>query len=82
MFAQIRYARSMGDPGLSQRVVLDALPEAHPRMLSVGELEAELADIARVGEALVRLGEDGLVNQLGDRVGASRAAVRFDALRA
>ena len=72
----------MPDPEFSQRAVLDALLQAHPRMLGVGELEADLADIARVREALDRLGEDGLVNQLGDRVGASRAAVRFEALRA
>jgi hypothetical protein len=47
----------------------------------VEELEAELADIASVREALDGLGEDGLVNRLGDCVGASRAAVRFEALR-
>jgi hypothetical protein len=82
MFAQIRHARPMGDPESSQRAVLDALLEAHPRTLGVDEPEAELADIARVTEALDRRGEDGLVNRLGDRVGASRAAVRFEALRA
>jgi len=34
-----------------------------------------------VREALRVLVDDGLATRLGDRVGVSRAAVRFDALR-
>jgi hypothetical protein len=36
--------------------------------------------VGRVDEAVDRLVDDGLVRRLGDRVGATRAAVRFDAL--
>jgi hypothetical protein len=49
-------------------------------MLGMDELVAQLADVPRVGEALRILVDDGLANRLGDRVGLSRAAVRFDAL--
>jgi hypothetical protein len=38
------------------------------------------ADIPRVREVLRVLTDDGLASRLGDRVGASRAAVRFDAV--
>jgi hypothetical protein len=70
----------MADYDLSQRAVLGTLLEAHPRMLGVDELVARLADVPRVREALRVLVDDGLATQLGDRVGVSRAAVRFDAL--
>jgi hypothetical protein len=43
-------------------------------------IDAELPDLPRGREALRVLVDDGLVNRLGDRVGLSRAAVRFDAL--
>jgi hypothetical protein len=70
----------MTDYDLAQRAVLRTLLEAHPRLLDVGELDDGLADVPRVHEALGVLVGDGLATQLGDRVGASRAAVRFDAL--
>jgi hypothetical protein len=70
----------MTDHDLSQRAVLGTLLEAHPRMLGVDELVAQLIDVPRVREALRVLVDDGLATQLGDRVGVSRAAVRFDAL--
>jgi hypothetical protein len=70
----------MTDHDLSQRAVLGTLLEAHPRMLGVDELVALLIDVPRVREALRVLVDDGLATQLGDRVGVSRAAVRFDAL--
>jgi hypothetical protein len=70
----------MTDHDLAQRAVLGALLAAHPRMLAIDELVAELPEIPRVREALRVLVDDGLVTRLGDRVGCSRAAVRFDAL--
>jgi hypothetical protein len=54
--------------------------DAHARLLDVGELDDRLPDVPRVQEALRVLVGDGLAMQLGDRVGGSRAAVRFDAL--
>jgi len=44
-------------------------------------LARRLPDVPRVREALRVLVDDGLATMLGDRVGVSRAAVRFDALR-
>jgi hypothetical protein len=61
----------------AQRIVLRALLDAHPRLLGVEELAAQLADVPRVREALKVLVEDGLATRLGDRVGVSRAAVRL-----
>ena len=71
----------MFDHDTNQRIVLGALLEAHPRLLDLDELEAQLPDVPRVREALNVLVQDGLATRLGDRVGVSRAAVRFDALR-
>jgi len=71
----------MTDHDASQRIVLGFLLDAHPRMLGIDELETQLADVPRVREALRVLVDDGLANRLGDRVGMSRAAVRFDALK-
>jgi DNA-binding transcriptional ArsR family regulator len=70
----------MPDHDFAQRAVLRVLLEAHPRMLGIDELAAQLADIPRVREALRVLTDDGLARKLGERVGVSRAAVRFDAL--
>ncbi len=70
----------MSDHDLAQRAVLGALLAAHPRMLGIDELVAELPEVPRVREALRVLVADGLATRLGDRVGCSRAAVRFDAL--
>lgn len=64
----------------AQRTVLGALLEAHPRLVGADELAAQLTDVPRVREALKVLVEDGLATRLGDRVGLTRAAVRFDAL--
>jgi hypothetical protein len=44
-------------------------------------LEAQLADVPRVHEALDVLVGYGLATKLGDRVGVARAAVRFDVLK-
>jgi hypothetical protein len=71
---------AMTDPSSTQRIVLGALLEAHPRLLGVDELTARLAEVPRVREALKVLVDDGLATRLGDRVGVSRAAVRFEAL--
>jgi hypothetical protein len=70
----------MTDPNLAQRVVLSALLKVHPRMLAVDELTEQLSDVPRVREALRVLVDDGLATRLGDRVGVSRAAVRFNVL--
>jgi hypothetical protein len=71
----------MTDYNSAQRAVLGALLEAHPRLLGLDELEAQLAQVPRAREALRVLVDDGLATRLGDRVGVSRAAVRFDALK-
>ena len=71
----------MTDYDTAQRAVLTALLAAHPRLLGTDELEAGLTGVPRTREALRVLVGDGLATRLGDRVGASRAAVRFDALR-
>ena len=77
MFA---YDSGMTDHDFAQRSVLGTLLQAHPRMLGIDELVAQLSDVPRVREALRVLVDDGLATQLGDRVGVSRAAVRFEAL--
>ena len=77
MFA---YAHDMTDHDLAQRVVLGTLLKEHPRMLDVDVLTAQLSDVPRVREALRILVDDGLATRIGDLVGVSRAAVRFDAL--
>ena len=66
---------------LAQRAVLGVLLDAHPRLLGLEELDERLPDVPRAQEALRVLVGDGLATRLGDRVGASRAAVRFSALR-
>jgi hypothetical protein len=71
----------MTDHDDPQRRVLSALLTAHPRLLDLHELEAQLPDVPRVREALNVLVGDGLATKLGDRIGVSRAAVRFDVLR-
>jgi hypothetical protein len=70
----------MSDYDLAQRAVLRALLAAHPRMLGIDELVSQLVDVPRPRDALRILVDDGLATRLGDRVGCSRAAVRFDAL--
>jgi hypothetical protein len=49
-------------------------------LLDIDELDDPLSDVPRMREALRVLVGDGLATQLGDRVGASRAVVRFHAL--
>jgi hypothetical protein len=74
------YTHAVTDHNLAQRAVLRALLAAHPHMLGIDELAAQLADVPRARDALRVLVDDGLATRLGDRVGCSRAAVRFDAL--
>jgi hypothetical protein len=71
----------MTDYDAAQRAILGALLRAHPRMLGIDELVEQLAEVRRAREALRVLVDDGLATRLGDRVGVSRAAVRFDALQ-
>jgi hypothetical protein len=68
-------------PSDPQRALLSALLSAHPRLVEADVLCAEHARFAHVESALRVLVDDGLVTRLGNLVGASRAAVRFDALR-
>jgi DNA-binding GntR family transcriptional regulator len=70
----------MTDLDAAQRLVLRALLDAHPRLIGIDELAEQLADVSRVREALSVLVDDGLATRLGDRVGVSRAAVRFAVL--
>jgi hypothetical protein len=70
----------MTDHDVSQRLVLGALLDAHPRLIGIDELAGQLTEVPRVREALRVLVDDGLATQLGDRVGVSRAAVRFAVL--
>jgi hypothetical protein len=70
----------MTDYDFAQRAVLRTLLAAHPRMLGLAELEQQLADVPRAREALRVLVDDGLATRLGDRVGCSRAAVRFETI--
>jgi hypothetical protein len=49
-------------------------------MVGIDELVFQLADVPRARDALRVLVDDGLATRLGDRVGCSRAAVRFDVL--
>jgi hypothetical protein len=74
------YAPVMSQSDSAQRAVLGVLLQAHPRLLGMDELDAQLADVPSFREALKVLTADGLATRLGDRVGVSRAAVRFDAL--
>ena len=67
------------DSDAAQRVTLALLLEHHPRMLTVEQLQAGLADV-NVDDALSALAEDGLATRVGDLVGATRAAVRADQL--
>jgi hypothetical protein len=75
------YAQAMSDHDSPQRVVLKTLLEAHPRLLETNELAAQLPDVPRVNQVVRVLVNDGLATRIGDLVGASRAAVRFDTLR-
>jgi hypothetical protein len=70
----------MTDHNDAQRAVLAALLKVHPRLLGVDELLERVPHVTRAREALRVLVDDGLATRLGDRVGLSRAAVRFDAL--
>ena len=75
-----RMLSCMPDPYDNQRAVLGVLLHAHPRMLDVSEITGQLSEVPRVREALRVLIDDGLATRLGDRVGVSRAAVRYNAL--
>ena len=70
----------MTHPNFAQRAVLDALFDAHPHMIGLDDLTARLTDVPRVREAVRVLVDDGLATQLGELVGLSRAAVRFQVL--
>jgi hypothetical protein len=69
------------DPDAAQRIVLGHLLHQHPRMLSLAELETDLAAVEDIEVAVRRLRDDSLVSQLGQRVGVTRAAVRMEQLK-
>jgi hypothetical protein len=71
----------MTDADHNQRIVLRALLEAHPRMLDLYDLGVAIPHPDQVEYAVTQLASDGLASVLGKRIGATRAAVRFDALR-
>ena len=64
----------------AERIILGLLLQEHPRMLPIEELRATLSDVPALDDAIGQLSADGLASQLGDRVGATRAAVRFGQL--
>ena len=65
----------------SQKAVLDVLLRRHPALVGLDELRTMLPAVDSVDFSIKALSDDGLVSRLGDRIGASRAAVRFDELR-
>ena len=67
----------MTDPNAAQRAVLQALFRAHPRMLGIDDLAAQLTEVPRVRAALRVLVDDGLATQFGELVGVSRARGAF-----
>ena len=70
----------MTDSDRTQREILRTLLADHPRLIGVDELRERISGVVRLDEALRVLVADGVATQLGDRVGASRAAVRSEAL--
>jgi hypothetical protein len=64
----------------TDRAIIGLLLEAHPKMLTRAEVRAALPDVPRLELAIDRLTTDGMVSNLGDIVGVTRAVVRFDAL--
>jgi hypothetical protein len=65
----------------SQNAVLEVLLRRHLALVGLDELRTMLPAVDSVDFAVKALSADGLVSRLGDRIGASRAAVRFDELR-
>lgn len=60
----------------AQRALLGLLLEAHPRMLTIHEVQQRLSDVAGLDGAAKILVGDGLARRVGDLLGATRAAVR------
>ena len=77
---RVVYAPRM-DASEPQRALLAALLDAHPKLLEADDLLAGHGHLRHPEAALRVLVDDGLATRLGDLVGASRAAVRFEALR-
>ena len=46
-------------------------------MVPLDELRSTLSDVPSVKDAVGQLSADGLASRLGDRVGVTRASVRF-----
>ena len=65
-----------------QRALLAVLLNAHPAMLTTTDAARMLSDVGDLDEAAEHLRRDGLVNRVGDMIGASRSAVRAHQLRA
>jgi hypothetical protein len=64
----------------AHRAVLGALLAAHRTCSASTNWSPSFPRVPRVREAMRVLVDNGLVTRLGDRVGCSRAAVRFDVL--
>jgi hypothetical protein len=64
----------------AQRVVLGLLIERAPAVLDIAELRCALPGVDGVERAVSCLAGDGLAYMAGDRVGATRAALRYYAL--
>jgi hypothetical protein len=58
-----------------QRAIVAHLLDRHPAMLGLRELAAALPHVASVEPAARQLADDGVVVQLVDRIGLTRAAV-------
>lgn len=69
------------DPAETQKTLLRELLGQHPRLVETSALCEQFKQLPHVEPALRVLIDDGLAVRLGDLVGASRAAIRFEALR-
>ena len=70
----------MTEYDLTQRSALRMLLDAHPRLLDVGDWTTGSPMFPACGTRCDCSLTTSIATMLGDRVGASRAAVRFDAL--
>jgi hypothetical protein len=73
--------RVNADVDAIERAVWSALLDAHPGPLSRAELHRMIGDAVRVDDAVAALIRDGLANESGELLFASRAGVRADQLR-
>jgi hypothetical protein len=79
---QTKHISSAHDPRVERAIVLQALAADHAEGRSRGELANELglADPGAIGDALIGLREEGVVELAGETVRASRATRRLNSL--